>query len=49
MDPDIIDLNKYPDFAKVEWTYTTIKTGDCIFIPSGKIALLSAIGGLILL
>ena len=36
MDPDVIDLNKNPDFAKVDWSYSTVKAGDCIFIPSGK-------------
>ena len=36
IDPDMVDLNLYPDASKVEWTYSTLGPGDCIFIPSGK-------------
>ena len=32
----MVDLNLYPDASKVEWTYSTLGPGDCIFIPSGK-------------
>ena len=35
MDPDSVDLLKYPDVAKVQWTYATLYPGDCIYIPSG--------------
>lgn len=37
IDPDVVDLNLYPDASKVEWTYSTLGPGDCIFIPSGYI------------
>lgn len=37
IDPDMVDLNLYPDASKVEWTYSTLGPGDCIFIPSGYI------------
>lgn len=39
--PDVIDLNLFPDISKVEWTYSTVGPGDCIYIPSGKYALFS--------
>ena len=39
--PDAIDLNLFPDISKVEWTYSTLGPGDCIYIPSGKYALFS--------
>lgn len=35
--PDAIDLNLFPDISKVEWTYSTLGPGDCIYIPSGYI------------
>ena len=34
LDPDSVDLVKYPDIAKVQWTYATLYPGDCIYIPS---------------
>ncbi|XP_020631250.1 uncharacterized protein LOC110068214 [Orbicella faveolata] len=37
INPDVVDLNLYPDVSKVEWTYSTLEPGDCIFIPSGYI------------
>lgn len=37
INPDVVDLNLYPDVSKVEWTYSTLKPGDCIFIPAGYI------------
>lgn len=37
INPDVVDLNLYPDVSKVEWTYSTLEPGDCIFIPSGKV------------
>jgi len=37
INPDVVDLNLYPDVSKVEWTYSTLEPGDCIFIPSGKL------------
>ena len=38
INPDVVDLNLYPGVSKVEWTYSTLEPGDCIFIPSGKVA-----------
>ena len=35
--PDVVDLNRFPDISKVEWTYSTLEPGDCIYIPSGKL------------
>lgn len=35
--PDVVDLNRFPDISKVEWTYSTLGPGDCIYIPSGKL------------
>ncbi|KAK3745071.1 hypothetical protein QZH41_014551 [Actinostola sp. cb2023] len=37
VDPDTINLDEYPSIPEVEWTYTTINAGDCIYIPSGYI------------
>eukprot|EP00794_Sanderia_malayensis_P012097 gene12097-13347_t len=34
LDPDKVDMNKYPNHAKVPWTWATLYPGDCIFIPS---------------
>ena len=36
LSPDMIDLEKYPDYAKVPWLYTTIYPGDCVYIPASK-------------
>lgn len=36
LDPDAIDLVKYPDIAKIRWTYTTLYPGDCLYIPSSN-------------
>ena len=35
LDPDSIDMKKFPRIAKVPWTYASLYPGDCIFIPSG--------------
>ena len=35
LDPDSVDLMKYPEIAKVQWTYASLYPGDCIYIPSG--------------
>ena len=40
LSPDIIDMNKYPDYAKVPWHYATIYPGDCVYIPAGMYALI---------
>lgn len=37
VNPDVVDLNLFPEVSKVEWTYTTLEPGDCIYIPSGYI------------
>lgn len=34
LDPDTIDMEKFPRIAKVPWTWTTLYPGDCIYIPS---------------
>eukprot|EP00112_Aurelia_sp_Birch-Aquarium-sp1_P001864 Seg1202.12 transcript_id=Seg1202.12/GoldUCD/mRNA.D3Y31 product="Lysine-specific demethylase 8" protein_id=Seg1202.12/GoldUCD/D3Y31 len=34
IDPDVIDMNLYPNHAKVPWQWATLYAGDCIFIPS---------------
>jgi len=34
LDPDTIDMNKFPKISKVPWTYATLYPGDCIYIPS---------------
>ena len=31
---DAVDLDKYPDFAKIKFYNATIEAGDCVFIPS---------------
>ena len=35
VNPDVVDLNQFPDIPKVEWRYSTLEPGDCIYIPSG--------------
>lgn len=37
VNPDVVDLNQFPDIPKVEWRYSTLEPGDCIYIPSGYI------------
>lgn len=34
IDPNKIDLKKYPNVANVPWTYATLMPGDCIYIPA---------------
>jgi len=34
LDPDMVDMNLYPNHGKVPWTWATLYPGDCIFIPS---------------
>lgn len=34
LDPDSIDMNKFPKIKDVPWTYATLYPGDCIYIPS---------------
>lgn len=34
LDPDSIDMLKFPRIAKVPWTWAKLYPGDCIFIPS---------------
>ena len=36
IDPNNVDLVKFPHVAKVPWTYATLSPGDCIYIPAGK-------------
>ena len=35
IDPNKINLQEYPNVAKVPWTYATLTPGDCIYIPAG--------------
>ncbi|XP_068724814.1 uncharacterized protein [Montipora capricornis] len=37
VNPDVVDLNLFPNISKVEWSYSTLEPGDCIYIPSGYI------------
>lgn len=34
IDPNKINLLEYPNVAKVPWTYATLMSGDCIYIPA---------------
>ena len=36
LNPDSVDLEKFPKFADVPWTYGNVTAGDCIFLPRGK-------------
>lgn len=36
LDPDTVDLEKYPSFADVDWTYANVTAGDCLYLPYGK-------------
>lgn len=33
INPEKVDLFKYPDVAKVPWAFVTLSAGDCIFLP----------------
>ncbi|XP_038077551.1 uncharacterized protein LOC119745333 isoform X2 [Patiria miniata] len=35
LDPDNVDLERYPAFADVDWSYANIMAGDCLFLPYG--------------
>ncbi|XP_030842973.1 uncharacterized protein LOC100889833 [Strongylocentrotus purpuratus] len=35
LNPDSVDLEKFPKFADVPWTYGNVTAGDCIFLPRG--------------
>jgi len=36
MDMDRVNMFKYADIAHVPWTWSTLRAGDCIFIPAGR-------------
>lgn len=36
IDPNKIDLMEFPKVSRVPWTYTTLRPGDCIYIPAGR-------------
>ena len=36
INPEKVDLFKYPDVAKVPWAFVTLSAGDCIFLPKSK-------------
>ena len=33
VNPDAVDLNKYPGLAKAPWWEAKMEAGDCLFIP----------------
>ncbi|XP_071805336.1 uncharacterized protein [Asterias amurensis] len=35
LDPDNVDLDKYPSFTDVDWTYANLTAGDCLYLPYG--------------
>ncbi|XP_022109281.1 uncharacterized protein LOC110989300 [Acanthaster planci] len=35
LDPDSVDLERFPAFADVDWSYANITAGDCLFLPYG--------------
>ncbi|XP_041480490.1 uncharacterized protein LOC121427977 [Lytechinus variegatus] len=35
LNPDSVDLELFPKFADVPWTYGNVTAGDCIFLPRG--------------
>lgn len=36
IDMDRVNMFKYEDIAKVPWTWSTLRAGDCIYVPAGK-------------
>ena len=34
--PDSVDLERYPKFAEVKYAFLTANAGDCLYIPQGK-------------
>ncbi len=36
IDPDYVDLLKYPKFSEVPYTHVDMEAGDCLFIPASK-------------
>lgn len=37
VDVDAVDLLKYPKIKDVRYSKVTMKAGDCIFVPGGKL------------
>ena len=37
MNPDKVDVVKFPGVFDVPWTHATLNPGDCIFIPGGTV------------
>jgi len=37
LDMDRINMFKYADITHVPWTWSTLRAGDCIFIPAGRL------------
>ena len=37
IDSEMVNTYKYPQIGKTGWKWTTLKPGDCIFIPAGNI------------
>ena len=36
MDMDRVNMFKHPEIADVPWTWSTLRAGDCIFVPAGE-------------
>lgn len=36
INPQKVDLLKYPKIAEVPWSFVTINAGDCLFLPKSK-------------
>jgi lysine-specific demethylase 8 len=34
IDPERVDLKRFPQFAKARWTNTTMRAGDCMYLPA---------------
>ena len=32
---DKVNMERYPNFAKVPWHYANVSSGDCLYIPTG--------------
>ncbi|XP_013380535.1 uncharacterized protein LOC106151697 [Lingula anatina] len=37
IDMDMVNVFKHPEITQVPWTYSTLKPGDCIYVPAGHL------------
>ncbi|XP_039272410.1 bifunctional peptidase and arginyl-hydroxylase JMJD5-like [Styela clava] len=37
IDPEMVNMYEHPKISKTPWTWTTLKPGDCVFIPAGHL------------